>query len=168
MKKEIRPVARKADLVIQRAGDELLIYDLITNKAFCLNEPSAFVWELLDGDRTGADFEKAIASKFGSSVSEEYVDYAIGELSSHGLLENYEPFPADAISRRQMIRRIGAASAVAIPVVASLVAPHAIHAQTCVANNGSCTVSAQCCSNCCKNVSPGANQCKPGGGACLP
>jgi hypothetical protein len=168
MKKEFRPVARKANLVVQRLGDELLIYDLTTNKAMCLNGPSAMIWELSSGDHSSSDIAAALGREFKSPVSDEYIEFAFDELSSHGLLEEGTAFAVDKLSRRQMIRRIGAASAIAIPVVASLVAPHAIHAQTCVANNGSCTVSAQCCSACCKNVSPGANQCKPGGGACLP
>jgi hypothetical protein len=168
MKKEFRPVARKANLVVQRLGDELLIYDLTTNKAMCLNGPSAMIWELSNGDRSSNDIAISLGREFKAPVSEEYVEFAFDELSSHGLLEDGTAFVADKVSRRQLIKRIGAASAVAIPVVASLVAPQALHAATCVPNNGSCTASAQCCSNCCKNVSPGANQCKPGGGACLP
>jgi hypothetical protein len=168
MKKELRPVARKANLVVQRLGDELLIYDLTTNKAMCLNGPSAMIWELSNGDRSQNDIAAALECEFREPVSDEYVEFAFDELSSHGLLEEGTAFAVDKISRRQMIRRIGAASAVAIPVVASLVAPQALHAATCLGTNVSCTVSAQCCSNCCKNVSPGANQCKPGGGACLP
>lgn len=39
------PIARKTDLVIQEADDEVLIYDLSTNKASCLNKTAAFVWQ---------------------------------------------------------------------------------------------------------------------------
>ena len=38
---EFKPKARVSDLVIQESGNELLIYDLKTNKAQSLNETSA-------------------------------------------------------------------------------------------------------------------------------
>lgn len=38
-----RPLARSEGLVIQEMPDEVLVYDLETNKAHCLNETAAFV-----------------------------------------------------------------------------------------------------------------------------
>jgi hypothetical protein len=43
------PHSRTKELVVQELKGELLIYDLSTNKAFCLNETSALVWQLCDG-----------------------------------------------------------------------------------------------------------------------
>ncbi len=43
------PIARKKDVVVQELPDEVLIYDLKSNKAMCLNEISAFVWHNCDG-----------------------------------------------------------------------------------------------------------------------
>ena len=37
------PVARKEGLVIQETSNEVLVYDLTINKAFCLNQTSAIV-----------------------------------------------------------------------------------------------------------------------------
>jgi hypothetical protein len=39
------PEARTNNLVVQDLGNEILIYDLIANKACCLNETSAIVWQ---------------------------------------------------------------------------------------------------------------------------
>ena len=50
MKKRIAPKARKENLVVQESNGEVLIYDLDTNKAFCLNETSALVWQACDGN----------------------------------------------------------------------------------------------------------------------
>ena len=46
------PVARKQGLVVQEMPDEVLIYDLDTNKAHCLNQTAAFVWKSCDGKNT--------------------------------------------------------------------------------------------------------------------
>ncbi|HZH35571.1 MAG TPA: hypothetical protein VEX64_12070 [Pyrinomonadaceae bacterium] len=37
------PKARENDLVVQELKDEVLIYDLKINKAYCLNETSAAI-----------------------------------------------------------------------------------------------------------------------------
>ena len=47
------PVARKQGLVVQEMPDEVLIYDLDTNKAHCLNQTAAFVWKSCDGKKHG-------------------------------------------------------------------------------------------------------------------
>jgi hypothetical protein len=49
MKSPQFPCARKAGLVIQDMPDEVLVYDLDTNKAHCLNKSAAFVWRSCDG-----------------------------------------------------------------------------------------------------------------------
>ena len=43
------PTARKNGSVMQEMPDEILIYDLDTNKAHCLNETSALVWKACNG-----------------------------------------------------------------------------------------------------------------------
>jgi hypothetical protein len=44
------PISRQNNIVTQEVESELLIYDLVENKAFCLNETSAFVWQNCDGN----------------------------------------------------------------------------------------------------------------------
>ena len=39
------PVARKSGLVVQEMPDEVLVYDLNSNKAHCLNQTAASVWK---------------------------------------------------------------------------------------------------------------------------
>ena len=43
------PKTRQNDLVVQELPDEVLIYDLKNNKAYCLNHTAAFVWQHSDG-----------------------------------------------------------------------------------------------------------------------
>jgi len=154
------PLSRKDDLVVQELNGEILIYDLRENKAFCLNETSALVWQACDGINSVSDIGKRVGS-------EDLVWLALEELKKERLIERAPMYKFVGMSRRDVIKKIGIGSMIALPVVGSLVAPAAAHAQSCRANDAACTASAQCCSNCCKNVSPSINQCKPGGGACL-
>ncbi len=52
------PVARKEGLVIQEMPDEVLVYDLDTNKAHCLNQTAAFVCKSCNGRNSVADINK--------------------------------------------------------------------------------------------------------------
>jgi hypothetical protein len=47
-----KPLARREKLVVQNLGDETLIYDLDENRAYCLNETAARVWQFCDGEKT--------------------------------------------------------------------------------------------------------------------
>jgi hypothetical protein len=168
MKNEKRPVARRANLVVQHSGDEILVYDLETNQAKCLNSSSAAVWQLCEGTRSETEIANELTRSSKTAVSGDFVGLAISELARNGLMEDTDCRIQEGMSRRQLIKHVGMTSMIALPLIASIVAPQAVLAQTCIANNLSCTLSAQCCSTCCKNVSPSVNQCKPGGGACLP
>ena len=45
-----RPLARTSGFVVQESGDDTLICDIKSNRAFCLNETAAIVWRLCDGN----------------------------------------------------------------------------------------------------------------------
>jgi hypothetical protein len=170
MKKIKMPSARKHDLVVQHVRDETLVYDMNSHKALFLNKSAAIVWQYCDGTNSVEEIVTSIRASGESDFSSDLVEFALTQLESENLLEsngNFQP-SEPGISRRQTIRRLGLASALAIPIVASIVSPPAASAQSCLATNSPCTTSSQCCSNCCKDVGGGINQCKPGGGACLP
>ncbi len=125
MNGSFRPEGRTNDLVMQDLASETVIYDLSNNKAFCLNETSARVWRLCNGIRTVDD----IAASIGS---EEIVWLALDQLSRENLLEK-KSVPTDIlpeISRRDVIRRVGLASLIALPVIASVVSPQSVFVQT--------------------------------------
>lgn len=164
------PSARRHDLVVQQVKDETLVYDLSTHKAFCLNRSAALVWQYCDGRKTVEDIVSIIKEDVECDFNTELAELALTQLEAENLLESKDVFqPIEpGISRRQTIRRLGLASVAALPIVASIVAPPAISAQSCRPNDAPCTASSQCCSGCCKDVGGGILQCKPGGGACLP
>ena len=74
------PKVRVADIVVQEFADEILIYDLQTNKAFCLNETSAIIWQSCDGKNNISEITEFISRKTNSSVSEDLIWLAIDQL----------------------------------------------------------------------------------------
>jgi hypothetical protein len=141
------PLARKDKIVIKELRDETLVYDLKTDKAYCLNKPAALVWKSCDGKTTAVDIATALGTELGAPVPEDLVLLAINELRRDGLLERqYELTPrAKTISRRDVVRRIGVTTAVALPIVASLVIPKVAMAASCACSNpGDCLVQSAC------------------------
>ena len=140
-KKDIRPVSRKANIVVQDYAGEILIYDLTENKAFSLNETSALIWQLCAGDKTVSDIAANLSGKYNSPISEDFVWLALEQLKKDNLLENAEEVEADfgGLSRREVIRKVGVATLVVLPVISSLIAPTSIQAQSSVTCNPSNT-----------------------------
>jgi len=136
MKETNNPLARQNGLVVQEMPDEVLVYDLDTDKAHCLNQSAARVWRACDGQKSIAD----IVSEFDGKVNEDFVWLAIDQLNENGLLENEVAPRFAGQSRRQVLKTIGLASLVALPVISSLVAPQqALGASSC-----SCTQASNC------------------------
>lgn len=67
------PIARNEGLVIQEMPDEILVYDLETNKAHCLNETAAFVWKACDGRNSIADITKLFGEQSKTIVQEDLI-----------------------------------------------------------------------------------------------
>ena len=117
------PTARKAGLVVQEVPDEVLVYDLDTNKAHCLNKTAAAVWRFCDGKSSVPEIAKFLSSEMGTKVDDDLVWLAIDQLNESSLLEAQAEPKFQGQSRRDAIRKIGIASMIALPIVASLVAP---------------------------------------------
>ncbi len=155
------PFAKKDNIVVQELNSEVLIYNLADNKAFCLNETSAIIWQLCDGTKTVSEIGDAAGSKLPSKISDEVVWLAIDQLKKEDLISNEFTSIFEGMSRREVIRNVGFASMVALPIVASIVAPMSTNAQStacgCTAP-GDCVTMTSCPStvNC-----NGAMQCAP-------
>lgn len=117
------PSPKTKDIVEQIIGDEILIYDLITNKAFSLNKTSSLVYKACDGVTTFDELKRA------HNFSDEVIYLALDELKRNNLLadESYNS-PFAGISRREVIKKVGLASMVALPAIVGLSAPKAAHA----------------------------------------
>jgi hypothetical protein len=142
-----KPIARKQGLVIQELPDEVLVYDLDRDRAHCLNTTAAFVWQRCDGKNTTTQIARTLGQQFDCSVDEKLVWLALDQLGRNHLLDR-QPAPPPALmgmNRRAMVRALGLAAIIAVPVVTSIVAPTPAQAGTCTPQNGTCADSTECC-----------------------
>ncbi|MBL8191160.1 MAG: PqqD family peptide modification chaperone [Acidobacteria bacterium] len=146
----IAPKAHQEVLVSYPGNDETVVYDLKTNKAHCLNAAAAFVWQRCDGTQSVRDIAQQFARHQQVAVDESVVWLALKQLDQARLLEErLKTNQLAGVSRRAVLRTLGIAAAVALPVVASLVVPEAVSAGSCRPKNATCTSGSQCCSGIC-------------------
>lgn len=128
----IKPLVKTSEILVQELENELLVYDLQANKAFCLNETSAIFFQLCDGTKTVAEISHSIAKKTNQPITEDLVWLALDGLKKDKLLEESEKFEINfnGLNRRQVIRKLGLASLIALPIVSSVAAPNAAMAQS--------------------------------------
>ena len=144
-----RPSARTEGLVVEEIGDELLVYDLNTDEAHSLDPAAAAIWRACDGTATVA----GIATRL--NLDDAAVQATLKHLGELNLLAGEVPAVTVTHSRRAVLRRglvAGAAGAVAVPVIHSIVAPAPAHAQS----SSLCSFSSECTSGCCCMVGTGS------------
>lgn len=165
------PTARNSGLVVQEVPNEILVFDLENNKAHCLNDTAAMVWKSCDGKTSVPEIAKYLEIQTGKGVNDDLVWLAIDQLSENNLLEMTASSPFKGQTRRDVIKKIGLASVIAIPVVASLVAPQSVLASTsCV-----CITTANCAgpgfetcnTTCCNQAGVCAPQLAPPNQGCI-
>src|SRR5687767_759092 len=100
MKNPNYPTARQSGLVVQEMPDEVLVYDIESNKAHCLNRSAALIWRSCDGTNSIADIVKQFETS-GGRVTEDFVWLAIDQLNETGLLEGGVSPRFQGQSRRQ-------------------------------------------------------------------
>ena len=150
-RKRTNPQARKDGLIIQELPDETLVYDLERDRAHCLNPTAALVWRHCDGQSSAKEIARALKSEIKQPVDEKLVWLAIDQLGRNHLLKETPALPPQlaGMNRRELVRALGLTAAVAIPVVASIVAPMPSQAASCLPSGASCGISAECCSGLC-------------------
>lgn len=150
MKKNNIPKARKDGLVVQELDGETLIYNLKTNRAVCLNQTSALIWQNCDGTKTVVEISTFLAKELKNPVNEDLIWLALDQLKKENLIENPNELETKfaGVSRREVIKKVGLGTMIALPIVTGLIAPKAAMAasfcgQTCQ-NNGECSTIANC------------------------
>lgn len=124
------PQAKNTDLVVQDLGKELLVYDLLTHQAYQLNETSMIVFNACDGKTT---FDQLKAQH---KYTDEIIFLALDGLKRENLLTDDFVSPIAGVSRREVIRKVGLASIVALPAISMIVAPQALQAASGCVNPG--------------------------------
>ena len=142
------PRARETGLIVKEVDGEILIYDQERNQAHCLNPTAAKIWKYCDGQTTLAAACESLSGDLATSVDETLVRYALDQFASDHLLEAEVGMPAfmlPGLNRRQMVRTLGLAAAVAVPLVTSIIAPTPAQAATCLPTGATCVDTSQCC-----------------------
>lgn len=137
----------KENLLVQNLPDEILVFDVSTNKSYCLNETAKIVFNACDGVKTFNDVD----------LSEEIIYLSLDELKKNNLIQDNYGSPYSGINRREVIRKIGLASMIALPVISSLSLPTAAAASSlCVGNGQSGGTGVQFCAADAADCSSGA------------
>ncbi len=180
----VRPRARTEGIVVRELTDETLVYDLARHKAMCLNQTASLVWKSCDGQTDVARIAGRLRAELpGPDVLREGVVWlALEMLGRENLLQERVKRPTPAapsattssntthpphtartttgMSRRDLMRVLGVAAAVSLPLVTAIVAPTVAQAAaSCIPAGGGCTSSVQCCAGTCDNGIGGSNVC---------
>lgn len=155
MKNSQFPIARKDGLVVQEVPGELLVYDLDSDKAHCLNETAAIVWNACDGNTSVSDIAAVVAATSKGEASDDLVWLAIDQLNESNLLDEELTPRFTGESRRDVLKKIGIGAMIALPIVASLAAPKSVMAASSCncASPFDCSVQPTCASQTNCNVS---------------
>jgi hypothetical protein len=145
--------------VTRDLGDELLVYDLDRHKAYCLNQVAMQVFRHCDGETTIPDMALRIGNALGVPIDEQAVRLGLVRLEKAHLLDS----PVAQVlrtSRREMLRTLGRAAAVVVPLVTAIAVPTSAQAASPSCAGRPCTDSAQC--------DPPTCTCNPMTGTCQP
>jgi hypothetical protein len=113
------PRRRVTGLRVESFQGELLVYDLESHDAHCLNGVAAAVWQLCDGESTVAAIADRLREQHGGSSDETVVWQALRELDRAALLDTpFDRLAPEDPSRREALGRLGWAAA--IPLVLSI------------------------------------------------
>jgi Coenzyme PQQ synthesis protein D (PqqD) len=165
----VNPTARTDDLVVTDADGDTLVYDLRTHRAHSLDPAAARLWRLCDGTRDLSALAAALDADGGAdgdpeASRTEVVRYALARLARAELVRDVPAGADRPLSRRELLRRLGAAgaAAVVIPAILTVVAPTTLQAQaSCLPKDFPCTPGAKTCC-------PGFKCQKVGGGPNAP
>jgi|SRR5882672_962346 len=150
------PKAKSSGLLTREIPGELLVYDMKRHRAYCLNETVASIWKQCNGKRTVNELTRQLEKSCKVSVDESIVWLALDQLEKRHLLDRGFSFPPQRVlPRRELIKSLGLATAVALPIVVSIVAPTAASAATAITqlacqtrkNNGPGGCGGEPCSN---------------------
>lgn len=111
----------------------MLVYDLKTHRAHCLNKTAAFVWNHCDGHKTVLEIARELEQQWREQVSEDVIYMTMEKLGKADLLVGgvYCPQSEAGMTRRRMIRQIGIGTLL-LPTVMTIIAPMTVSAATCV------------------------------------
>jgi hypothetical protein len=140
---------RRDDLIVQKVGDEVIVYDKASHRAHSLNRPAALVFEQLDGKTDLAGVARRVGKVLGEPHRDDIVAKAVNELAAADLLQ-----PGVALPRRSMLKSLAVGL---LPVVVSIAVPPAAAAGSCKPDGDPCYSGSECCSGNCNYYYSGSS-----------
>jgi len=132
-------------LIARTIGDELLLFDEETSTAHCLNGIGAAMWTACERKGSAASVTDFLRPRW-PDIEEEVVWGSLSKLAAAGLLEETTVLENISTGRRELIRKLGIAAAVALPiVVTSVLVPPAYAAASCLPLGSPCPGTKPCC-----------------------
>ena len=119
-------------LIARTIGDELLLFDEETSTAHCLNGIAGEMWMACERESSASEVTELLHPRW-PDIEEEVVAASLSKLAAAGLLEGTTVQENISTGRRQLIRKLGFAAAVALPIVVTsvLIPPAAAAASPC-------------------------------------
>jgi hypothetical protein len=146
------PSLRTENFIVNELPNELLIYDLGKNRAFCLNETARAIMNECGGETSIDEAIVNLKCKLKAKVTEEMIWMVVEQFQKFDLLKDgYQvPIQTTKVSRRKILQSV-AALGIAFPVITSLVAPTPVNAQSgaCAMISGPCSFQPNGFDNCC-------------------
>lgn len=143
------PKVRQSGFVTQELENEILIYNLTTHKAHCLNTSMSHIWSFCNGESTTTQVIDSFRTKLKVNINEDFIWLAVDELIKADLIEDASRSSLrfkNQISRRNALVHIALPVAM-LPIIVGIVAPTAAHAASdfCLPGDPNfCTDTSQC------------------------
>jgi hypothetical protein len=118
------PKARTNGLLFRQVDHELLVHDIDAGSTFCLDDASARILKHCDGSLTVDALLSRVQKEFDGGFQEDALWVTLEELRRRNLLDegSLSPTKFEGMSRRAMLKRIGASAAIMAPVIMSVTA----------------------------------------------
>jgi hypothetical protein len=120
------PRARQHGLLVDRVGDETIVFDEERKEAHSLNRMASIVWQQSDGKHSLSQIAAVLTRELQVEANETIVLYALDKLASVHLLEGMDATERDrSPTRRDVMKRVAAVgiAAVGLPAVLTMTAP---------------------------------------------
>ncbi len=120
------PRARQHGLLVDRVGDETIVFDEERKEAHSLNRMASIVWQHSDGSHSLSQIAAVLTRELQVEANEAIVLYALDKLASVHLLEGIDTTELERpTTRRDAMKRVAAVgvAAVGLPAVLTMTAP---------------------------------------------
>jgi Coenzyme PQQ synthesis protein D (PqqD) len=120
------PRARQHGLLVDRVGDETIVFDEERKEAHSLNRMASIVWQHCDGAHSLSQIAAVLTKELRVEANETIVLYALDKLAGVHLLEDDDTTAVDRpTTRRDVMKRVAAVgvAAVGLPAVLTMTAP---------------------------------------------